>query len=378
VSEPRGPLAPDPASVAYRHPIAPARVQPLDDLNQTIAALEQRTSQRVTSPMELADLADLYLKRAQLAGDPDDHLRSEAAAKRSLALLRYPSSAPLTLARLASARHDFRAAIALAREHLTHTKSAGALGVLASSHLALGELDHAADAASWAVALRPDSAGYLMSALVAEARGHDADAAADFAHAVRLEEGGAPEDSGRLRALWARFLIRHGERAGAAAVLAEALRIAPAHPLALAQQAELALLAGEPRRAATLFEQAFITARQPRYLIDKARALDAASDRAGAKSTRTLVERLVRTELATHGLGHRLELVEILVDRGDPAALEEALFLARAEVEARPSGDTRFQLARALAAVGDRTEALAMLRAIPAHDARIYALAFTL
>lgn len=378
VTEARGPLAPDPASVTYRYPIAPARVHPIDDLNQTIAVLEQRTSQPVSSPMEMADLADLYLKRAQIAGDPDDYKRSEAIAKRSLALLPHPSSAPLTLARLASARHDFRAAIALSREHLTHTKSAGALGVLASSHLALGELDRAAEAASWAVGLRPDGASYLMRALVEQARGNDRAAAADFARAAQVEEGGDREEAARLRSLWARFLVRRGEHAGADRLLAEATRIAPNYALAVAQQGELALAIGEPKRAAKLFEQAFVTARQPRYLIDKARALDAAGDRAGATSTRSLVEKLVRSELANHGLGHRLELVELLIDRGDPAAIEEALALSRAEVEARPSADTRYQLARALAAAGQRKEALATVRAIPAHDARIYAFAFAL
>ncbi|MBA3461376.1 MAG: hypothetical protein H0T46_15545 [Deltaproteobacteria bacterium] len=377
VTEPPAPLVPDPAAVTYRHPIVHTRVHPLEDLKATIAVLEQRTLHRIVSPMELSDLADLYLKRAQLAGDPQDYQRSETAANRSLELLRHPSSAPLTLARIASARHEFRAAIDLARDHLTRTKSAGALGVLASSHLALGELDRAAEAAGWAVGLRPDGGAYLMRALVEQARGNDRAAAADFARAARVDEGGDPEEAARLRSLWARFLLRRGEHAGADRLLAEATRIAPSYPLALAQQGELALVTGEPKRAAKLFEQAFITARQPRYLIDKARALDAAGDRAGARSTRSLVEKLVRSELANHGLGHRLELVEILVDRGDPAALEEALPLARAEVAARPSADTRFQLARVLATTGNRTEALATLRAIPAHDARVYALAFT-
>ena len=351
-------------------PLGPSRV-PATDLDALIAQLEARTRGTTVSPMELADLADLYLKKSDFAN-------AEAAARRSLAILPYPSSAPLTLAKLASARHDFRAAIALATEHLTHTKSAGALGVLASSYLALGELDRAAEAASWAVGLRPDGPAYLMRALVEQARGNDRAAAADFARAARVEERGDPEEAARLRALWARFLLRRGDLAGAAHLLAEATRIAPGHPFSLAQQGELALVTGDPKQAAKLFEQAFITARQPRYLIDKARALQAAGDARGAASNRALAERLVRSELASHGLGHRLELVEILVDRGDASALAEALRLARAEVAARPSADTKYQLARVLAATGDRSAALAILRSIPAHDARVYALAWSL
>src|SRR5262249_46644495 len=160
------------------YPIAPAHER--DDLDATIAALEARTSQPVASPMEMADLADLYLKRAQLAGDPEDFKRAEAIATRSHDLLPYPSSTPLTLAKLASARHDFQSAIALSTDYLAHKRSAAALGVLAASHLALGELDRAAQAAEWAVGVKPDSAGYLMRALVFQAQGRDAEAAFDF------------------------------------------------------------------------------------------------------------------------------------------------------------------------------------------------------
>lgn len=378
VATPRSALAPDPRVVHYRYPVGPARIAPIDDLNETIAILEKRIADPVPSPMEMADLADLYLKRAQIAADPADYARSEAVAKRSLAALRYPSSAPLTLAKLASAHHEFHSAIALAREVLTHSKSPGALGVLTSSYLALGELDHASEAAEWAVGVKPDTAGYLMRALVFQAQGRDAEAAFDFAHAAEVEVAGDPEDAARLRTLWARFLLRRGEWAGAETLLTEALRIAPEYPLAVAHQGELALRTGQPKHAKDLFERAFVASRQVRYLIDEARAQELAGDAAGATSTRTQVERLVRTELRDNGLGHRLDLVEILVDRGTPADITEAIELAAAEVTARPSVETRFQQARALAAGGNRREALDAVRAAlatGAREARLYELA---
>ncbi len=378
VTQARGPLSPDPAVARYRYPIAATRIDPLVDLGETITVLEQRVSQPVASPMEMADLADLYLRRAQLAADPDDYQRSEAIAKRSLALLRYPSSAPLTLAKLASARHEFRTAIMMAREFLTHAKSAGALGVLASSHLALGELDLASESAEWAVSVKPDSAGYLMRALVFQAQGRDSEAAFDFSHAASIEEASDPEEAARLRTLWARFLLRRGDWAGAELLLAEAVRIAPDYPLAIAHQGELALRTGDPKLAKARFEQAFVRGRQVRYLIDEARAQELAGDLAGATSTRVQVEKLVRGELRDNGLGHRLDLVEILVDRGDARDVVEAQRLAREEVLARPGAETRFQLARALAAGGNRREALEAVRgalATGARDARIYELA---
>lgn len=377
VTPPRGALSPDPSLVHYRYPIV-ARVSPIDDLNETITALEARTSAPVASPMEMADLADLYLRRAQLAVDPEDYKKSGEIAKRSLAILPYPSSAPLTLAKLATAHHEFRTAISLAREFLTHSRSPGALGVLAASHLALGELDRASEAAEWAVGVKPDSAGYLMRALVFQAQGRDAEAAYDFAHAAALEEAGDAEEAARLRTLWARFLLRRGQWADADTLLAEAVRIAPGYALAVAHQGELALRTGQAKQAKQRFEDAFVTSHQVRYLIDEARAQELAGDLSGATSTRALVEKLVRAELRDNGTGHRLELVEILVDRGAAPDVVEAIALARDEVTARPSADTRFQLARALAAGGNRREALDAVRAAlatGARDARLYELA---
>lgn len=341
VTPARGPLAPSAEAVRYRHPIEATSRGQTAELDDTIAQLEARTRGAVVSPMELADLADLYLKRFDFA-------KAEAAANRSLAMLRYPSSAPLTLAKLASARHDFRGAIALAREHLTHTKSAGALGVLAASHLALGQLDRAYEAANWAIGVRPDSGAYLMRALVTQAQRHDTEAAADFAHAANREEGGDPDEAARLRALWGRFLLSRGECTGAELVLAEAERIAPSNALATAQRGHLALKRGRAKEAARLFEDAFVASHQVRYLIDRAKAQDAAGDHASAASTRAQAERLVRAELRDTGVGHRLELVELLADRGDRTALAEALPLAFAELALRPSDDTRAQLIRVL------------------------------
>src|SRR5690606_21674344 len=142
------------------------------------------------------------------------------------------------------------------------------------------------------------------------------------------------------------------------------------HPLALAQDGELLLRAGRAADARARFEQAFAASRQVRYLIDQARAQELAGDRPGADRLRAQVEKLVRPELTEGGLGHRLELAEVLIDRGAPADQNEAAALAREEVAQRPSADARFQLARALARTGDRGEALRQLQAALALGAR--------
>ncbi|MEJ7601763.1 MAG: hypothetical protein WKG01_27945 [Kofleriaceae bacterium] len=367
-------LAPDPASVTYRYAASSTRADQAD----TIAALEQRLRTTASPMYETAELAELYYQRALLDGDTRDYAASEAMAQRSLALVRKPNGALLTLAKLANARHDFRTAIALAREHmLANPTSAGYL-ILATAHLALGETAAAAEAAHAAVALTPDGNGYLMRALVMQAQGRDAEAAFDFARAVRVEAHGDPQGAARLRALWGRFLLARGELAGARRVLAESLRVDPAHGLALALEGELALRTGKLAEAEALFDQAFVASRQVRYLIDQARASQLAGDRAGADALRSQVEEIVRAELGEGGLGHRLDLVEVLIDRGGPAQLAEAVMLAREEVAKRGSPLARFQLARALARTGQLEDAMDQVQTVlatGAREAQIYELA---
>lgn len=366
-------LAPDPQLVRFRHPLgaggAAAEPEGAADLDRSIAALEERIRASAPSPLDLGELADLRLRRGKITGDPKDHAAAEAAAKRSLELLPTPNAAVLVLARLASAQHDFVRAIDLARQHMGG-RSLGALMVLATAHLARGELAEASAAAEALVEQQPDAASYGLRALVMQAQGRDAEAAFDFARAAAADEPGDTEEPARLRALWARFLIRRGEHAGARRVLDEALRIAPGHALALQQDGELLLRQGRAKEAAARFDQAFAGSRQVRYLIDQARALELAGDRAGADQLRAQVEKLVRPELGEGGLGHRLDLAEVLIDRGAPADLTEAATLAREEVTRRPSAEARFQLARALARTGARGEALRQVQAALAGGAR--------
>lgn len=361
--------APEPAAVRYHYSIDAAS-DAAAQAGDVIAALEARV-QAMPSPFDDAELAELYFRRAQQDGDPADYQLAEARARRSLDALASPNPAVLTLARLADARHDFRAAIELA--HRYQGRAAGARIVLATAHLALGELAEAGAAADAALAIKPDTAGYLTRALVRQTQGRDAEAGADFARAARVEEPGDLQGAARLRALWGRFLLRRGQAAGAARVLDEALRIAPGFPLATAMSGELALRTGHPAEAARRFEQAFIASRQVRYLIDQARATQLAGDVAAASALRDQVEHLVRGELAEGGLGHRLDLAEVLIDRGRPADLAEAVALARDEVARRTPWEVRFQLARALArsrAAGDADEAERQVQAALASGAR--------
>lgn len=371
----RGALSPAPAAIRYKFAIGSGTA---GDPTAMIRALETRDKNGMASPFDLADLADAYARSAQTSGDPSAYDRAEAVARRSLEVLAFPNGAALVLAKIHSAKHEFVDAIQIATQFAAHKPSASAQIIIASAYLALGQLGNAAAAAEAAVALKPDSAGYLMRALVLQAQGRDAEAAFDFERCVAVESQGDTQESARSRVLWGRFLLRRGEYAGARALFNETLRIVPNYPLALANQAELALRTGDFANARALFERAFAASRQARYLIDLARAQELAGDAAGADRSRAQVEKIVRADLAANGTGHKLELVEVLVDRGQPTDITEAIALGREELAHRPSADTRFQLARALYRSGNRDQAALQVQAAlatGARDARLYELA---
>lgn len=362
-------LRPDPTALHYRHSLTAPGATPERELDEGIAALEARARNIPPSPFDLSEMADLYFRRAKLTADLKDYARAEELAQRSLAILPSPNSAVLVLARIANTRHEFARAIELALQH-SRGHSAGALNALATAHLALGELRAASAEVEELVLSQPTSASYLMRALVMQAQGRDDEAAFDFARAALAEEAGDVQEAARLRSLWARFLLRRGELTGAGQLVAEALRIAPGHPLALAQRGELLLRTGKAKAAAALFDQAFASSRQVRYLIDQARALELSGDTASAAALRTQVQNLVSAELTEGGLGHRLDLIEVLVDGGSRDAAVTAVALGRQELQHRPSAETRFQLARALLGAGLDAEAAEQVQAALAAGTR--------
>ena len=338
--------------------------------------LERRLKEK-PSPFDAAQLSELYLTRGKREGDPKDFETAEAMAKRSLELQPNANTVRVNLGKLATVKHDFRKAIALIQEQFQEKHLPEAYLVLVTAHLALGELREALDAANAVIERQPSSTAYLHRALVLEQTGRDAEASHDFTHAVALESFNQQEESALLRTLWARFLMRRGEHEGAKLVLDEAARISSKLPVITAFRGEVALRTGDANGARKLYEDAFAKGRQVRYLIDQARAIEVGGDRPAANELRKRIEGILRQDLES---GHRLELVEVLVDMGDPAKLDEAVTLAGKELELRASSEVRFHLARAMARRANVNAKDAMKHVQDAlatgiHDARLYELA---
>lgn len=339
-------------------------------------ALEARVA-KARSPLEMTQLAHAYVARARRTGERQWLERAEELAKESLQLLSSPNSAKLVLAGVAEQRHQFADAIRWAKEAMDDRPSATAAQLVAGCALAQGQVDEALRYAELALEFRPDAGTYLWRAMALAARGRDDEADFDFERALALEEPGQLDESVRLRAFWARHLMRRGANTAARELLDVALRLAPTSALALSLRGELALDEGNAPLAAERFREAFRSGKLPRSLVFLARALKQQERVREAEETRAMAENLLRRELMTD-TGHRLDLAEALLDASEPKKVEEAVKLLQEEQKVRRTPEVFLALARALERKGTPIPAQQAIREAlrtGVRDRRIYAVA---
>ena len=336
------------------------------DLQREIAFYQERITRDPRGGLDLASRAGAYLRMARATGDLSWYLLATQAARRSLANLPFNNTAAsLVLARIAEARHDFREAIRLADGAPGHEES---LAIKVSSYLAMGRVDLAAQAADRLVAVRPALGSYTLRALVRLARGEDEEALADLKRGLTAEEPGEMGPSALARTYLGRLHYRRGRLRQAATLYREALRILPQYPLALLNQAELELRQGRYREAERHFAQVVTISEASPNVYDHtvlrglARVRELQGDRAGAERMWDEAERRLRRDVTTGAFGHRRELARLLLERGRPEDVPEALSLMRAEIRIRQDAETMDILAWALSRSGRWGEARQAIR----------------
>jgi len=359
-----------------RSRIAPYRF-PLSSAAETDADLDflQERVARAPEGLDLAALAGACLRKARRSGQSRWIEEAESAARRSLDAL--PCSNPgatLALAHAAQMKHDFAGSIALCDQVLQERPhDARALSLNATALLALGRLDDALLCADALVDHAPISEHLALRAAILAARGDEREAVHDFRKAAALEEPGDAEGSAWLRALWARLEIRRGRNDNAEDLLREALRIRPFHPMALGLLGDLELDRGRLDAAEAAYAGAHRVSGDPVFLARRARVRRQQGDAAGVEEFRSAAEKTLR-----EASGHRLQLAQLLLERGTPEAAREALSLAESEAALRRNTETLDTLARARLAEGRLREARAAAREAlrgGAPDARLHELA---
>jgi len=334
-------------------------------LGQEVSFYQERIRQDSSSGLNRALLAKTYLKMARATGESSWYLLAEQTAQDSLVKLPFHNDGAIfALARVATAKHDFPEAIKLIQQASQNEET---LAVQVTANLAMGKVQAARQASDRLVAQNPDLNSLTLRALVGVSQGQDEAAMQDFQQALAAEE---PEETGS--SVWARTALgrlyfKRGELDQAEKLYQEALRILPNYPPALLNSAELAIRRGKYQVAENLYSQFFQLSKNSPTVYDHviyrgmARVKQLEGDSASATQWRNEAEARLRQDLTT--FGHRRELARLLIERGRPQDLTEALALMQAEVKVRRDAETMDTLALAFAQLGRWQEAQQAMQA---------------
>lgn len=354
-----------PLNAPYRYPFADTLAgfgRPIASVEREIAFYQERIQRQPSSGLDRAYLASAYLQMARSTGEGSWYLLAEQTAQQSLAALPNHPDALLVLARVAEARHDFASAQALL---VQVPDQPDALSAWATTHLATGNLAAAHQAAEAAVDRLPSLSSLTLLALVQAAQGSDDAALRSFQQAIGAEEPGEISSSARTRVLLGRFYYERGQLAQAEALYRESLRILPQNPLALLNLAQLQLRQGQ-YGAANRHYMAIAAASNgiprsfdPLVLRGRARIQAAEGNRAAAEALWAEAEALLRQTLSEQSVafGHERDLARLLLERGNPTDVPEALALMRSQIKTRQDAETLDTLAWALMASNRHMEA---------------------
>ncbi|MGB8700226.1 MAG: tetratricopeptide repeat protein [Thermosynechococcaceae cyanobacterium] len=363
---------------AYRYPFERSeRGQITQDLNREMAFYRDRLQHDPDGGLNRASLAQTYLKMARATGETSWYLLAEQTAQDSLAKLSFDNDgALLALARVNLAKHDFNAAIRMAKQ-VQDTDSA--LPTLAAAYLATGNVTAARQAVDTLAAQTPNLGALTLRGLVQLAQGQDGAAIADFQRAIALEEAGETGGSVYTRTLLGRLYFKRGQLQQAEQLYRESLRVLPDYAPARLNLAELEVRQGQYDAADQTYNQFLFTARKTPTVYDHValRGIIRVKTLQGkvqeAEQWRDRAERRLRQDMAT--FGHQRELAQLLLERGQPQDLREALTLIEAEAQVRRDSETFSTLAKVLAKLGrwsDARQAMALALVPGIRDAGLF------
>jgi tetratricopeptide (TPR) repeat protein len=331
------------------------------NIRNEIAFHQQKIQQQPTAGLERAALAQNYLKMARATGESSWYLLAEQMAQESLVKLPVHNyGAIVVLAKVATAKHEFKQALVLLKQIPPESE---ALALLTTSHLALGDITAARTSVD-TLAKVPTLGNLALKALVEVAQGEDVAAIRDFKAAIVAEEPAELESSAWVRTLLGRLYYKRGQLQQAKELYQSALEILPRYSPALLNLAELSVRqwqadptqSKDRDRAIELYDRFSIVNQQAPTAYDHAalrglaRVQSLQGDRLGANQTWDRAIAKLRSDLT--GFGHRRELAQLLMERSQGQDLTEALALMQAEINTRQDPETWDTLAAAYLNLG--------------------------
>jgi len=269
-SHPGARRAPTVASAPYAAAVAGAT-----PLQREIARLQQRLRQTSADDASWATLGFDYVQQAKATVDPSYYPKAQAALARSLRLDRSDNYLAMAgEATLASARHDFRAALGWARRGLAiDGHNALLYGALTDALTQLGRYAAAERAATTMELVSPGAPAETRLSYAAQLRGDDAAAAAFMRRALSDAVGGA--DVAFARYYLGELALGHGDAPAALRQFAAGLAVAPADATLLEGRAKAEAAVGRVAAALRDFRQVVARVPQPSYVLGYGEQLQA-------------------------------------------------------------------------------------------------------
>jgi tetratricopeptide (TPR) repeat protein len=356
-------LAPSSSNSAWEYPFQRQKIGNITQkIQQEIVFYQQRIQQQPTAGLDRSTLAQAYLKMARATGESSWYLLAQQTAEQSLSQLPVHNyGATIVLAKVATAKHEFTQALSLLKQLPPEAES---LALLTTTHLALGDVKTARQTANTLVERVPTLSNLALKALVEIAQGKDMEAIRDFKAAIAAEE---PEEAGSsawVRTLLGRLYYKRGQLQQAEELYRSALQILPKYPPALLNLAELSVRQWQAdptqtryqNRAIELYDRFFLTTQKSPTIYDHValRGLARVQKLTGdtTQSTQTWERAVARLRNDLGGFGHRRELAQLLLERGQGNDKTEALTLMQAEIKIRQDPETWDTLAAAYLQLG--------------------------
>lgn len=303
------------------------------DLQAGITSLQVRLERLPGDWQSWATLGTAYVQQARITADPSYYDKAEGAFARSLQQQPDGNEPALTgQASLAAGRHDFTAALDLAREAVkVNPYGAAAHGVRGDALLELGRYHEAFAAFQRMVDLKPGVPSYVRASYAWELRGEVSRARAALEQALAVAYTSA--DVAFVRYYLGELAWNAGHLAAADRHYVWGLRRDPSYAPLLAGRAKVAAAQGRTQAAVRGYTEVVARLPQPSYVIELGDLYASLGQGAKARDQHDLVAGAQQL-LAAAGVNVDLELALYDADHGRPRA---ALRAARAEWQRRRS-----------------------------------------
>jgi tetratricopeptide (TPR) repeat protein len=307
-------------------------LRPHADTDARIAELQADVRSGRTD--RAAALAAAYLQKVRETGDASFYTRADTLLRTALARDPHDQGALVQDASLAAGRHDFRAALAIARraELVPSGSPLAPLPIMVDALVELGRYGAAERTLQRLVDLKPNLTAYARVSYFRELTG-DLDGAIDAMRRAVTAGGPALENVAYVQTLLGGLELARGHLGAAREAYAAALAAMPDYAPAAAGRARLAAATGDTARAIMRWRRVVARLPLPEYVIALGETEQAAGERAAARRDLALVRAQQRL-LAAAGVNTDVELAVFEADHGSPA---RGVTLARAAWRNAPS-----------------------------------------